>query len=453
MVPVTRYAHTPDGFSIAYQTFGDGPHDVVFLRKHEANIEHDWEDRVLAHVFERIGGFGRLILFDRRGTGLSDPIGEVLPTLDARSDDLTAVLDAVGSTQVVLLSLGMAASSLVCFYAATHPARVSALVIYNGQVCGHAAPDYPWGLTPEEVTEGRAEILEAWGDSEYVATTMPSTATSRATDPTWVQWWAASERRSASPQAALALYDMEVATDVRAVLSTIASRTLVIRRGPLVPVEEAEWIAGQISGARLLDIAGPDHMLLSGDTDAVLNEIEQFITGSVRTQPMFDRMLTTMLFTDIGDSTVQLAAMGDRAWAALIQVHHATVRALLGTHRGRELDTAGDGFFAVFDGPARAVRCAQEIVAAVSRIGLNVRAGVHTGECEHVDGKVAGLAVVVASRVMGQADPGTVLVTQAVKDLVAGAGIDLTEVGPRQLKGVPGDWTLFAASPMTPAAS
>jgi class 3 adenylate cyclase len=445
VLPVTRYARTADGFSIAYQTFGDGPVDVVFLRKWQANVEHDWEDRVLVNVFERIGAFGRLILFDRRGTGLSDPIGDALPTLDARMDDLSAVLDATGSTLVNLVSVGVAASSFCCFYAATHPARVSTMVLYNPQVCGQQTPDYPWGNSPEEIAEERAEILERWGDARHIAATMPRLASSRALDKTWAQWWAASERRSASPRTALALYDMEVATDVRPVLPTIASRTLVIHRGPVKPVEEAEWITAQIPGAHLLDMSGPDHVLLSGDTDAVLDEIERFITGSVHTAPVLDRVLTTILFTDVGASTEQLALLGDHAWAALIQQHHATVRALLETYRGQELDTAGDGFFAVFDGPARAVRCAQEIVAAVSRIGLEVRAGVHTGECEHVDGKVAGLAVVVAARVMAKADPGTVLVTGTVKDLIAGSGIDLVDVGTHELKGIPGPWTLFAA--------
>jgi class 3 adenylate cyclase len=445
VLPVTRYARTPDGFSIAYQTFGEGPVDVVFLRKWEANVEHDWEDGVLGHIFERIGGFGRLILFDRRGTGLSDPIGDALPTLDVRMDDLTAVLDASGSTVVNLVSVGVAAASFCCFYAATHPARVSNFVLYNGQVCGHQAPGYPWGPTPEAIADGRAEILEGWGNAQYVASTMPSEASSRAGDKVWTEWWATSERRSASPRVALALYEMEVATDVRPVLPSIASRTLVIRRGPVKLVEEAEWIAAQIPRAELLDMPGPDHMLLSGDTDAVLDEIERFITGSVQTAPVLDRVLTTILFTDVGASTEQLAVLGDHAWSTLIQRHHATVRALLDTYRGKELDTAGDGFFAVFDGPARAVRCAQEIVAAVSQIGLEVRAGVHTGECEYLDGKVAGLAVVVAARVMGKADPGTVLVTGTVKDLTAGSGIDLADVGTHELKGIPGKWALFAA--------
>jgi class 3 adenylate cyclase len=232
---------------------------------------------------------------------------------------------------------------------------------------------------------------------------------------------------------------------VRPVLPTITCRTLVVRRGPVKPVEEAEWIAAQIPGARVLDMAGADHMLLSGDTDAVLDEIERFITGSIHTSPVLDRVLMTILFTDVGASTERLATLGDHAWASLIQQHHATVRALLETYRGRELDTAGDGFFAVFDGPARAVRCAHEIVAAVSQIGLDVRAGVHTGECEHVDGKVAGLAVVIAARVMSKADPGSMLVTRTVKDLIAGAGIDLIDVGTHELKGIPGEWPLFTA--------
>lgn len=447
-IPVTRYAQTADGVSIAYQTLGDGPIDVVLLRMWHTNLEHDWEERVLAQVFRRIAGFGRLILFDRRGTGLSDPIGADLPELDARVDDLAAVLDAAGSESAALITVGAAgAPSIGCFFAATHPERTSALVLYNPSVCGHFAPDYPWGATPEDNAAELAEARHNWGEVETVIEVNAVTASSRASDRTFAEWWAASQRRSASPRTAQALLAMDAATDVRDVLPAISCRTLVIRRGPLKPMEEAEWIAAQIPSARLLDLPGPDHMLISGDTDSVMDEIERFLTGELHTAPVLGRVLATILFTDLAASTEQLAQLGDHHWTQLIKRHHAVVRELLDTYRGRELDTAGDGFFAAFDAPARAVRCAQQIVEVVSRLGLAVRAGVHTGECEVLDAKLAGLAVVVAARVMALATPGTVLVTSTVKDLTAGAGIELSDAGVHQLKGVPGSWQLFTATP------
>jgi class 3 adenylate cyclase len=447
-IPATRYALTADGVSIAYQTLGAGPLDVVLLRAWHTNLEHDWEERVLAQVFRRIGGFARLILFDRRGTGLSDAIGADPPELDARVDDLTAVLDAAGSETAALITVGITgAPSIGCFFAATHPARTSALVLYNPSACGHVAPDYPWGVTHEETAADLAEAKESWGDIETVVAGLAVRAPSRASDRAFAEWLAASQRRSASPRAAQALIAMEAATDVREVLPAISCRTLVIRRGPLQPVDEAAWITGQIRSARLLDLPGPDHMLLSGDTDGVLDEIERFLTGGLHTAPVLDRVLATILFTDLVASTEELARLGDHGWTELIARHHAVVRGLLATYRGRELDTAGDGFFAVFDGPARAVRCAQQIVEDVSRLGLTVRAGVHTGECEVLETKLAGLAVVVAARVMALATPGTVLVTSTVKDLTAGAGIDLIDAGNHELKGIPGSWQLFTAAP------
>lgn len=447
-IPATRYAQTADGVSIAYQTLGEGPIDIVLLRQWHTNLEHDWEERVLAEVFRRIAGFGRLILFDRRGTGLSDPIGADLPELDARVDDLTAVLDAAGSATAALITVGKAgAPSIGCFFAATYPERMSALVLYNPRACGHFAPDYPWGARPEDTAVELAETKQSWGEIEPIVEDFAFTASSRTSDRAFAEWWAASQRRSASPRVAQALLAMEVATDVRDVLPAISCRTLVIRRGPLQPVEEAAWIAGQIPSARLLEMPGSDHMLISGDTDAVIDEVERFLTGAVHTAPVLDRVLATILFTDLAASTEQLARLGDHDWAELIRRHHAVVRGLLETYRGRELDTAGDGFFAVFDGPARAVRCAQQIVEDVSRLGLVVRAGVHTGECEVVEEKLAGLAVVVAARVMALAAPGTVLVSSTVKDLTAGAGIELIDAGSHQLKGVPGSWQLFNATP------
>jgi class 3 adenylate cyclase len=446
--PATRYAHTADGLSIAYQTLGDGPIDVVLLRMWHTNLEHDWDERVIRHLFTRVANFGRLILFDRRGTGLSDPVGDRFPELDQRVDDLTAVLDATSSASAALVSIGGGAAEFCCFFAATHPDRVSHLVMYNPQVCGHRAADYPWGASEAEIAAEIEDVTRAWGEAEANAETLRTVAPSRASDSAFARWWSASQRRSASPRAARMLLTMEAATDVRETLPAIAAHTLIVRRGPLKPAAEAEWIAAHIGGAELVDLPGPDHMMLSGDTDSVIDVIERFLTGTVRTAPVLDRALATLMFTDIVASTERMAELGDSGWVDVIASHHAATRRALETYRGREIDTAGDGFFATFDGPARAVRCAQEIVTATADLGLEVRAGLHSGECEIADGKPTGLSVVVAARVMAEAQPGTVLVTSTVRDLTAGAGIEYSDAGRRELKGLPDDWQLYAtASP------
>jgi class 3 adenylate cyclase len=445
--PRTRYARAADGVTIAFQTLGEGPIDVVLLRAWFTNLEHDWDERVLARVFGRFGSFGRLILFDRRGTGLSDPIGDSAPSLEARMDDLTAVLDAVGSQSVALVGLAEAATSLCCLYAATYPARVSALVLYDPQACGHWEPDYPWAATEADVATDLSGLADTWGELDPARETLAVIAASRSGDQALVEWLAASQRRSASPRAARALYTMAAQVDVRAALPAISTKTLVIHRGGAeTPLAESKWIASQIPSSRLLELPGPDHMLISGDTDNVVDAIEQFLTGQVRTAPALDRVLATLLFTDIVTSTEELAERGDHDWADLIRGHHQLVRTQLANYRGREIDTAGDGFFAAFDGPARAVRCAQQVIADVSRLGLHIRAGVHSGECQIVDGKPTGLAVVVAARVMSHAQPDQVLVTSTVRDLAAGSGIDLTDAGSHQLKGIPDRWQLFSAT-------
>jgi class 3 adenylate cyclase len=441
-IPETYYAHAGEGLSVAYQTLGDGPPDVVLLRAWHTNVEHDWEERVLAHVFRRIASFGRLILIDRRGTGLSDRMGAELPTLEQRMDDILAVLDAVGSSRAALIGLA-AASMLTATFAATYPERTQALVLYEPHARGSYATEYPWSATAEQFTRRRDGIERGWGSAPYARDLLARIAPSRADDAALVQWLAASQRRSAPPQAAVALAAMENETDIRQVLPAVRVPTLVLHR-TAASAGESQWIAGQIPAARLLSMPGPDHMLIAGDTDAVVDEIERFLTGTVRTAPQLDRMLATVLFTDLVESTRQLVKAGDRGWADLVSQHHAIVRGLLTTYRGRENDTAGDGFFATFDGPTRAVRCAREIVQSLRPIGLAVRAGIHTGECEIADGKAAGISVVVAARVMAHAAASQILVTNTVKDLVAGSGLIFTTAGDHQLKGVPGTWQLYA---------
>ena len=441
-IPETYYAHTADGLSVAYQAAGNGPPDVVLLRGWHTNVEHDWEERVLAHVFRRIASFGRLILVDRRGTGLSDRIGAQLPTLEQRMDDILAVLDVLGSSRAALIGLA-AASMLTATFAATYPERTQALVLYEPRARGRYAQDYPWSATVEQATRHLHGIESGWGSAAYARELLARIAPSRADDAALVQWLAASQRRSAPPNAAVALASMENETDIRQVLPAVRVPTLILQR-TAASAEESRWIAGQIPAARLLSMPGPDHMLISGNTDAVVDEIERFLTGTVRTTPQLDRVLATVLFTDLVESTQRLINAGDRGWADLVGQHHAIVRGLLTTYRGSENDTAGDGFFATFDGPTRAVRCAREIVQSLQLIGLAVRAGIHTGECETADGKATGIAVVIAARVMAQAAASQILTTSTVKDLVAGSGLIFTAAGAHELKGIPGTWPLYA---------
>jgi class 3 adenylate cyclase len=434
-IPETRYARTVDGLSVAYQTVGRGPPDVVLLRAWHTNVEFDWEERVLAHVFQRIASFGRLIVFDRRGTGLSDRIGGDLPTLEQRMDDIVAVLDAVGSPRAAVIGLA-AASMLTATFAATYPQRTQALVLHEPRARGSYAEDYPWSATAEQRRKHREVIETGWGSHAHARELLANLAPSRADDVALVEWLATSQRRSAPPHAAVALATMDYETDIRHVLPALRVPTLVLNRRA-DSAEESGWIAAQIPGASLVHLPGRDHMLISGDTDAAIDEIERFLTGAVRSAPQLNRILATVLFTDLVESTRHLARVGDRGWAELLDRHHAIVRDLLKTYRGQEVDTTGDGFFATFDGPARAIRCAQEIARSLRPLGLEVRAGIHTGECEIADGKAAGIAVVVAARVMAQAVGGQVLVTNMVKDLVAGSGLTFAAAGAYELKGVP----------------
>jgi pimeloyl-ACP methyl ester carboxylesterase len=444
-VPETLYGRTVDGLSIAYQALGDGPPDVVLIRAWHTNVEYDWDERVLAHVFRRIASFGRLIVFDRRGMGLSDPAYDgSASSLDAWMDDLTAVLDAIGSESASLVGITNAGTPLCALYAASRPDRVDRLVLYNPHVRELRSDDYPWGDTQEDLDTAEEEIMRGWGRVEAAVKLLHVIAPSRADDITLAEWLATSQRRSASPRAARALMKQSAGIDVRDVLPAIHCPTLVIHRGgPDTPFEEAEWVAARIPASRLVSIPSSDHMFISGDTDAVVDEIERFLTGLVRSAPVLDRTLASLVFTDIVSSTQQLAKVGDRGWAELVERHNHEVRRMIATYRGTEMDTAGDGFFAAFDGPGRAVRCAQEIVTAVRRFGLRVRVGVHTGECEIADGKFSGLAVVVAARVMAKAEPETILVTNTVKDLTAGSGLHYDDVGRHALKGVPDEWQLY----------
>jgi class 3 adenylate cyclase len=438
MQPETRYAKSGD-LNIAYQVVGEGPLDLVYVPGWISNVELMWEEPAHAHVLDRLAQFSRLILFDKRGTGLSDPVPlDHLPTLEERMDDVRAVLDAVGSERAALFGFSEGGLMSVLF-AATYPDRITALVLYGVFAKRIWSPDYPWAPTPEARQHEIEELERTWAGTMDLDKLAPSE------DAAFKRRLATYFRRSASPGAAVALLRMNTQIDVRDVLPVIQAPTLVLHRKDDLDakVEEGRWLAGQIPGARFVELTGDGHTLWAGDTDSIVDEVEQFLTG-VRRGPEPDRVLATVLFTDIVASTEQATKLGDRRWRELLERHHAVVRQQLARYQGREVDTAGDGFLATFDGPARAIRCASAIGESLQDIGLNIRAGVHTGECELLGDKVAGVAVNTGARVAGQARSGEVLVSSTVKDLVAGSGIQFEDRGVHELKGVPGDWRLYS---------
>ena len=438
--PTTRYVRSGDA-NIAYQVVGDGPFDLIWVPGWISNVEVSWEIPEYARFLGRLASFSRLILFDKRGTGLSDGVSiEHLPHLEQRMDDVRAVLEAAGSESAAVFGASEG-GNLSLLFAATYPERVRALVLAAVYAKRTWSPDYPWAPTPEERARHRAELERNWAGDMDLATMAPGALR----DPALLRRVTTFFRRSASPGAASALIRMNTDIDTRSILPTITTPTLVLSRtgDRDVSVEEERWIAGQIPGSTFVELPGDDHLPWLGDTDGLLDEVEAFLTGE-RPRPDPHRWLATVLFTDIVDSTARAAALGDRHWHDLLERHHALVRRELDRYGGTEVDTAGDGFFATFDGPARAVRCASAIVDAVRELGLEVRAGVHTGEVEGGDGAVRGIAVHIGARVAHEAGPGEVLVSSTVKDLVVGSGLRFRERGRTELKGVPGEWQLYA---------
>jgi pimeloyl-ACP methyl ester carboxylesterase len=437
--PTTRYARSGDA-NIAYQVVGDGPFDLIWVPGWVSNVEVSWEIPEYARFLTRLASFSRLILFDKRGTGMSDSVSvEHLPGLEQRMDDVRAVLQAAGSTNAAVFGASEG-GNLSILFAATYPERVRALVLAGIFVKRIWSPDYPWAPTPEAREELQARLEQEWSGDVNLGTMAPSALG----DPALMRRITTFLRRSASPGAAVALHRMNTGIDTRSALPSITAPTLVICRTDDrdVSLEEGRWIAGQIPHARFVELPGDDHLTWLGDTDALLDEVEAFLTG-VRRRPDPHRWLATVLFTDIVDSTTTAAAVGDRNWHDLIERHHELIRRELDRYGGTEIDTAGDGFFATFDGPARTVRCACAVTDAVRELGLEVRAGVHTGEVELADGKVRGIAVHIGARVAHEAGPGEVLVSSTVKDLVVGSGLRFRERGGTQLKGVPGEWQLY----------
>lgn len=441
--PTTRYAKSGD-VHIAYQVVGDRPFDLVYVPAFVSNVEMSWEEPAVARYFERLASFSRLIMLDKRGTGLSDRVAGV-PTLEQRMDDVLAVMDAVGSKRAALF--GSSEGGPMCaLFAATYPARTSTLVLYGAYPRVAWAPDYPFGYKPEEF-QGLLELIEReWGSSAIVERYAPSMVA----DVRFRQWNAKYMRMAASPGAAVTIQRMNWEIDVRPILPAIRVPTLVLyRAGELVAhVKGSQYLAQHIPGAKYVELPGVDYFPWVGDQDAILDEVEEFVTG-VRSSPKTDRVVVTVLFTDIVGSTERAAELGDRQWRDLLQSYHAVVRRDLARFRGREIDTAGDGVLAAFDGPARAIQCASALAGAVRQLGIETRAGLHTGECEVVEDKIGGIAVHIGARVAAAANAGEVLVSRTVKDLVAGSGIRFQERGAHVLKGIPGEWELFAVASET----
>ncbi len=433
--PPVSYARNGD-VHIAYQVVGTGPIDILMVPGWTSHLTLEWEEPTFVRFIERLTSFARVVRFDKRGTGLSDrPSG--IPTLEQRMEDAHVVMDAAGLERAAILGWSEGGPMAVLF-AATYPGRTTALVLYGTQARFLQAPDYPWGVDPATMDASAAELEAMWGRTvmNYLA---PNG------DERYKAWLLRYQQAAASPAAAVALARAAWQIDIRPILPAIHVPTLVLsrRNDPVGPGPAGRYLAERIPGAKFVELEGADHMMWLGDVDALLGEIEEFLTGARRTMEP-DRMLATLLFTDIVGSTERAAELGDWRWRDLLAGHHAVVRKELERSRGREIETHGDGFLATFDGPARAIRCACAITQAVEPLGLALRTGLHTGECEVMGERVSGLAVHISARVAAQAGAGEVIVSSTVKDLVAGSGLRFQDRGLHALKGVPGEWRLFA---------
>jgi class 3 adenylate cyclase/alpha-beta hydrolase superfamily lysophospholipase len=437
-VPETRYAHT-DEVSVAYQVLGDGPLDLVVVPGMAANVEYEWQDRHQAAFRRRLARFARLILFDKRGTGMSDRPRE-MPTLETRMDDIRAVMDDVGSERAALLGAGSPGGQLCALFAATYPERVVALILHNTWPRVVSARDYPFGQPLEEWHRRVREARLNWGTREYQRAELRHYLPSFADDPEFEHWHVNHERLAASPGAAAWFMRVLMETDIREVLPAISVPTLMLYHDRWR--DGCAYMAERIPQAEMVELSLPD---VSTWTDLrVLEHLQRFLAeGRVDAAP--ERVLTTVLFTDIVDSTSRAAELGDERWRELLQAHHAAVRAQLARYGGKEVRSTGDGVFATFEGPARAIACAHRTISAVADLGVDIRAGVHTGEVELVGGRVEGIAVHIGARIAAEARPCELLVSSIVRDLAAGSSIEFEDRGVRELKGVPGTWQLFAA--------
>jgi len=442
--PETRYTRSGD-VNIAYQVSGDGPFDLVFVPGFTSHVELAWTLPSFAALLERYSSFTRLIRFDKRGTGMSDPVIGA-PSLETRMDDLRAVMDAAGSRRAAFTAFSEGAA-LAILFAATYPARVAALALRSAYPRRMWAPDYPWGSTEEEYERDLERDLKVFGSAEQAHAAVRALGHVEADE---AESNLSILRLSTSPGRLEALHRMNKEIDVRHVLPAVRAPTLILHGSDdtLVPVEVARFMASQIPTARVVELPGIGHLAFGRTAMRIVEETELFLTdvrkagGWDEQEP--DRTLATVLFTDIPGSTAKAEQLGDRAWRELLEHHHALIRRQLLRHRGAELDVAGDGFFARFDGPARAIRCACAISDGIRELGLEVRIGLHTGECGMVGDKISGIAVHIGARVAALAEPGEVLVSSTVKELVAGSGIEFQDRGEHQLKGISEAWRLFA---------
>lgn len=436
-LPETHYARSGD-INIAYQVVGDGPIDLVFVPGFISHLDLQWGDPRIARFLQKLASFSRLVMFDKRGTGLSDPVDGPVP-LEQRMDDVRAVMDGARCERAALFGLSEGGPMSILF-ATTYPERTRALILCGTYAYGGLDPDQqPAGKRWPETFWHVRKAVEHWGEGRTLSIFGPSANSERDRIARGIF-----ERSAASPKMAQALIDMVVDTDVRELLPSVRVPTLVLhRQDEFIPVEDAHYLAEHIPGAKLVVLPGMDHIPFYGDAEGYAEEIEEFLTGARHT-PVPDRVLTTVMFTDIVGSTERAAALGDARWRELVDRHDELVRGELGSHRGREIKTTGDGFLATFDGPARAIRCARAIGEAVRPLEISIRAGLHTGECELAGKDIRGMAVNIGARIGSLAGPGEVLVSGTVKDLVVGSGIKFADRGTRELKGVPDKWRLYA---------
>jgi class 3 adenylate cyclase len=434
-----RYARTADGLSLAYRVDGDGPIDLVFVPGFVSHLEMMWESPELAEFFQTIGQFARVITFDRRGQGLSDRPPHPA-TLEEGMEDILSVMAAADSDRAALMAVSEGGPmSILC--AASFPERVSALVLWGTYARVLRDEDYPAGVLPQEFQRLRGIAERQWGTPVAASIWAPS----RAGDPAFRNWWARFLRAGSSPRGAAELLSLYSEIDVRAALPAISAPTLVmVREGDrLTPPPMGRYLAEHIPGARYVELPGSDHLIATEEKDRILDEVEEFLTGARRAREP-ERILATVMFTDIVGSTERAAQLGDRDWRRLVERHDALVRRAIDRYRGRPIKTLGDGFLATFDGPARGIRCARTLTEQVRELGIEIRAGLHTGELEAMDGDVGGMAVNIGARVSSLAGAGEVLVSGTVRDLVVGSGIEFADRGTHPLKGVPGEWRVYA---------
>lgn len=443
MRPETRYTKG-GGVHIAYQVLGRGAIDLIVLGGFYSHLEAQWEEPRYARFLERLASFSRLILLDQRGTGLSDRSVR-LPTLEQHIDDVLAVMAAVGIDRGAILGIAQG-GALAALLAATHPERVSGLILYAAYARLMQDADYPWGRDRAWNRRLMQDIESAWGTGAILERLAPGMAE----DESFRSWWGRFERLIHSPGSALAYLRMQTEVDIRQVLPAIRTPTLVLQRREDVYRDpgNSRYLAEHISGATYVEVPGREHLVYLGDQDAIVDEVEEFLTGA-RRGPGSSRVLATLLFTDIVGSTERASDLGDEKWLELLAAHHSVLRQEIERFRGREVATAGDGFLATFDGPARAVQCALAAGDALRPLGLEIRAGLHTGEIEMVGNDISGIAVHIAARIASEAEAGEVLVSATVKDLVAGSGLHFQDRGSHALKGVPQEWRLYAATSAT----